>query len=465
MRTWLAELDSAARTPAVKAIPGGLGGYGPVWDSWTWNWAPGSTGTNFGALAGDVTRNGTVAICLRWLEVNALSGPKLCVGGMDDDSGKYDEDPDHELTDDIKRPNPFQPYSTLLGCTVRDIAYPGYSYWIKGNDERGKREYYWVPPTAIQPEPAPQGSPYPLLGYWYLPPGGGNRVWLETSQVVHFRYGADPWCMWQGLSPLAAQVRSVVALNSGEGWTAGVLGHGHKGTLITPKDSGAAGLDESHINALRRRLAEQTSAAGAGGIAGLPEPIDATGIGFSPEEALIDRILDRPEGMVLASLGLNALVTGLPSSAETRTYSNLGEAKMQAAEYGLKPLLSIIAETLQTSVLPDYEGEEPQSEIWWDFIEYAPLQEDADSRATRAVSLYDADLATKNEGRELVGLPLLPPEKGDKFKSEIGMEQAAQMIALSTPEEPADEGESEGDGPRALNAPEDEAESEAADAA
>jgi hypothetical protein len=459
-----------ATAPATKSIPGGLGGGSTYYDYGGRGFVPGSPGTNFGALAGDFTHNETVAICLRWLETQAVSGPRICVGVMDDETGRYRENPDHELVETLKHPNPFQSNAVLIGNTIRDITYPGYSYWLIGDDGQGGREYYWVPTYSIEPVPAPTGAAYPLDGYWYTTPNTGLRSWLKTDQVLHFRHGSDPLCPWQGHSALAYLARAIAGMNAGMAWNVGVLSNSHGGTIISPADANSGiGFDEAMANQIRRRMREQASGGGAGGIAAITVPIELARLGFSPEEMRADVILDRLEEMILAACGLNATAVGLPSSRDTRTFTNVRESKYQAAEFGLVPRFHVIAEALQSQELPYFERVPVISEVWPDFSEYAPMQEDADVRATRAVALFDGDIATLNEARDTAGLKPLPETdpRGDQFKSEIGMAQAQQLIAASEPApEAAVEGEgedAEGDEPPELTATEDE--SEAADAA
>ena len=438
----------AAFKAIVGPLPSGGGGtalapatgYWPHTPSLDYPCGPTPGGVDYAALVGDPAQNGTVAICLRWLAANAVAGPKLCIGTQDPDSGRYEENPDHPLTTDLKRPNAHQSWTSLLGNTVAELAWPGFSYWFVGRGEGGTGESYWFPHHFVRIIPATPPAEHPIAGYEVTLPGLSEPIRYERADVVHFKQGHNPAYPWQGLSPLAYQYRSLAALNAGEGWTAGILRNGVRGTLLTPREAFGSTFDAAKMAAIRNQVAADTGGSGAGGLAGVSEPIEAVSIGFSPEEAMVTEILDRPEEMICSALGLNSMALGLPSSANQRTYANLAEAIKQAALYGLLPLLAIVAEAIQLQLLPAYEGKRPRSEVWFNTDEYIALQEDADSRVNRASVLFQSDIATLNESRERAGLTLLDDPRGEMFKSELGMTRAREIAGMT---EPADDFEEE----------------------
>lgn len=438
---WLAELEVKARGTSSPPEPPRFGG---GWGGWWNGMAPGAR-FDYGVAAGDFNANGVVAVCRRWIRINAAAGPRLCVGTCDPDTGEYDPDADHPLVASLKRPNPFMSWAEVIGNLAWELAYPGYTYLLKArprlNRSDAPREFYFASHREVAVEWAKPGDRRPVRGYWYSG-AGRDRQWYEPEDVVHFRNGSDPLNPWQGHSELAAQVRNVYALNCGEGATAAAIRNGHKATLISPKEGMGGPWDENTSNTIKRVLRSDSSGESYGGIAGNPTPFDVHTIGFSPEEAMLDRILDRPSAMVVAALGLNELILGLPGSATTRTYSNLEEAYKQAFETGLLPLLAIIADGLQQSCLgfnvdaagnpipPDFG--DGSDEAWFDVSEIPALQEAADSRSVRAIQEWINDGLTWDEFRDALGRkPVGPARGGDLFYSELGMRRAEAVAGMT----------------------------------
>jgi phage portal protein BeeE len=386
------------------------------------SWWPRRDRFDYAREAGDVRLNAVVSIACRWLKAQ-MPQAQFCVGIRDED-GIYQPDSTHALLALLARPNPFFSMRATWGGTVESFAVDGYTYWLKARDDSDAvREIYWVPNHQMTPEP---GTSRPILGYWY--DGGNGREWREPRDVVHFRNGIDPYLPYQGLSEFKAQLRNVVGLNAAERYTASVLRRAHSGKVLVPKEvvgQVVAGTpEEAEMIALAGKLERDTSGEEAGGFTYTSLPVDLIDSGMGPEEMALDRIVDRPEALVAAALGLNTMVLGLPSSASTRTYSNWGESRRQAWEDGVVPLQDSLADEIEVQLLyaTDEDGEQvaefgdpPGLYCWWDRKDVGAMREDASERATRASTIFQAGLCSRDEARSMLDLPPLGDEAGEQI--------------------------------------------------
>lgn len=404
------ELKASAARPTWNRYGGGM------------PWRPRRDRFDYAREVGDPRLNAAVAIACRWLKAQ-MPAAEFCVGTKGKD-GIYTPDPSHPLLAILNRPNPYYSMRATWGATVETFAVEGYAYWLKARDTAGAvREIYWVPNHQIQPEP---GTTRPIDFFWY--DGANGRERRECRDVVHFRNGIDPNLPYQGLSELRAQLRNIAGLNSGERYASAILRKAHAGKVLVPKEvvgQVVAGTpEEQEMIELGRKLERDTMGEEAGGFTHTSLPVDLLDSGMGPEEMALDRILDRPESLVVAALGLNTLVLNLPSSASTRTYSNKGEARREAWEDGVIPLQDVLAEEVEAQLLYMSDesgqlvaefGDPPGVFCWWDRKDVAALREDAGERVTRATAAFGGGLCSRDEGRAWIDLRPLGGELGEQI--------------------------------------------------
>lgn len=416
--------------PELKSVGAGMGRTLAGWTTGAGNqpWAPGAR-FDYGRAVGNAANNSVVSICLAWIRKQVPQG-RLCVGTFDAAKRTYREIPNHWLPKLVNRPNATWSRRATLGGVSDSLTVDGNGYLFKGRDGGGfgqVRELTWVPNWQVEIERHTSAdAPGPVKRYWYWRNDGRREPW-EPRDVVHVRAGIDPEDPAKGLADLKKQVRNLAGTNAGETYTVGVLRRGHSGVVLVPKEPLVPGQgndlspDEEILQAETRKIASTLSGDGAGGFYGSVLPLDVLDIGLGPEELLLDRILDRPEAMIVAQLGLNSLVLQLPSSHDTRTYSNLAEARRDAWENAVIPLQDLVAEELERQLLYTVDDNgEPVAEqgdpeglcVWWDRTGVAALREDATDRAARAVSLFTGGLLPQN--RALAEGDFDPVEDGDE---------------------------------------------------
>jgi hypothetical protein len=411
--------------------------------------------------------NSVVRICLAWIGDNIPSA-QLKVGrqiGRGKRKGEWVENLTHPASKMFRRPCPV--YTARETWTAISAGYKvdGNAYLIKVRDgEDHPTEMWWVANHQVQVNAS--GDPRRPVAYYRVSGPGSEHKDYSPDDVIHFRDGLDPLNPIMGLSRLKAHLRSIAGMNNGDLITAAILKNAHAGWIISPKSGGPMEfefVDEANLLRARDQIQHGLSGGNTGKGEAINFPLDFLRTGMGPEELGLDRVLDRPEAMICAALGVNPLVLGLPSGRDSRTYSNIAEARRGAWEDAIIPMQDAIADTLEYSLLylndpqtGDLIGEfgDPEGlQVWWDRSEVAALQEDAAERWTRAVGGFESDLVKRNEARTLMNQPPLDDsEGGHLFKSDlytppppVVAEVEPEPEAEPEPEPVADDGEDDDD--------------------
>lgn len=412
---------------AAKSLVTGLGVYGqPTW--------AGSAPYDLRRHA-DLAANSVVSIGLSWIRRNVTKG-RLVVGTLQPD-GTYKEVPGHPIYELFRRPNPFDTWEATLGGTSDSLKVKGNAYWIIATTPLGEAaEVYWVPNHQIQVDGGANGA----SRYWLS--AGGRRIGYPPERVVHFRDGIDPNARWMGMCDLVRQLANAASIDFAQRYTTAVLRNAHGGKVLAPKEQVGEVLDGSpeavQMGALARKLEDGISGENAGRVIETSLPVELLDAGLGPEEMGLERITHRPEAYLLAALGLNSLVLGLPSSVDQSTYANKGEARRDAWENGPLPVQDLIAAGIQQRLLPFF-AESGADTCWWDRRDVEALREDRTARANRAITLYGGPVATLNEARGEYDLK--PVQGGDATPIDEEAAQAeAQAAAAATAAQAAADG-------------------------
>lgn len=108
--------------------------------------------------------------------------------------------PVHEI---IQTVNPFWTFNRLTQMTSMCLDIWGQSYIVVNRGESGTgnpTEMWWVKPTQMRVIVDPVNY---ILGYMYMPVGGGEEIYFKSSEVVRI-YHPNPIDEFQPLPPLAS---------------------------------------------------------------------------------------------------------------------------------------------------------------------------------------------------------------------------------------------------------------------
>lgn len=360
-----------------------LGGRGYLTSS------PGSS-QDFTRLAGDLSQNAVVALALRWY-ADQFFEPDLQVQKRLVTKNENKVIVGHPMVGLIDDPNPAYDAITMMGAVVNSYLTDGNAYLQKVRNDGGEVvQLWWLPHWQVVPV---RNNEYDYVSYYQRTfEGGTSRI--EPEDLVHFRYGLDPYNQMRGISPLRSVIREVVGDNAASTYsTALLLNQGAVPYLITPGDKDGT-IDAEDAQTYEKKL-DRTTGDGSGRSLIFSSHVNVTKLGLSPEDLALDKIRDVPEDRITAALGLNAMCLGLTSGANAKTYANYAAAVQASYHAGLIPLQTRIAETLYRQLLPDFESDVKRHTVRWDYSAVQALQESQDAVAKRQVLLFNSDLITR----------------------------------------------------------------------
>ena len=388
---------------------GGSGGGYPGAPSWFGGVFPLLPGTryDFRREAGPLHLSGPVLAAIQWLCRTWTEAPSVVY--RPGAAGEEEIIRPHPLTDLLARPNRYYDASVLWMGTLLSWVTEGNAYWyIEQSAAKVPVGLVYIPHYRIEPAWPKDGSAY-RIGYNYRVDGQTIRYGLD--EILHFQNGQDPANEHKGISPLAAELRSICTDNEAQTYMASLLRNmGIPGVVIGPKDAGQP---------LPPNIAEQTKALFRERFTGdnrgeplvMSLPIDVQNPGFSPEQLALDKMARLPIPRILAPLGIDPMLLGLPS--DTKTYANMEQAREQTYEQVLIPLQGVFDSQLTMQLMERLPGVRPGDRLGRDYTKVRCLQDDQDKLHARLTRAVGGPWLTRNEARAQVGLA--PVEAGDEL--------------------------------------------------
>lgn len=367
---------------------------------------PGTGSYDMNREVGDPSLNGAVSIGLEWInrqfpepEFQVVSQPLRARGGVKKETVKDD----HPLTRLLQSPNAFYDGDALWSWTVVSYLMGGNAYWYvaRGSGGAGEPLELWpLPYWQIAPRWKDDGSQF--IG-WYDYWCDGAVTEIPAENIVHFAHRMSPITR-RGMSPIYPVLRSVGADNEADTFTFALLKNmGIPGVLITPKDPKVTVRDPDR-QIIKQNWEEDFTGHNRGKAMVASVAVDALKLAFTPEEMALDKIRNVPEDRICAALGLSAMVLGLTSGAQAKTYANYEEANRAAYRDCIFPLQKRLARTLDRQLLP-YLGDVRKERCRWCYDDVQGLQEGVDAQHIRVREDYKAGLIMRNEARAELGLP------------------------------------------------------------
>lgn len=318
---------------------------------------------------------------------------------------------DHPLLTLLEHPNDIHTMSTILQATVLSWAVSGNAYWHLIRNAAGKvvgLEY--VPDWAIWPYTNSSGvwARDFITGYYFYgrAVGGDYAEYLiPPKDIVHFRFGLDPYDTRLGLSPLKTVMREVFTDKEAARWTATLLyNNAVPGMIMSPKYMEQYSTEEEMKRA--RDYVERTYGQGGRGRPWLlAQPLDVSQFGFSPEQLNLRALRRIPEERIAAALGVSPTTLGLGAGQESNTYNNSREMRAAAYESTILPLQGAMADALNHRLLPEFMVYRRGFVIGWDTSRVKALAEDANLKSKRVLDEWMRGGIMRSELREELGRP------------------------------------------------------------
>ena len=401
-RVW-GRVAGSFRALGGMVFQGTGGGGGPGWRLLL----PGSQ-FDYEAAAGDLWRNSAVAACLGWLKKN-FPEPTLEVATKEADGSELGT-VDHDLVRLLNRPNPYYDRYTFWAAVCLSWVVDGNVYIRKVRSASGKVvQLWWLPHWLVWPRWPMDGSEF-ISYYQYQVNGRLERIAVED--LVHLRSGIDPHNDRKGLAELKSALRAVFGLNECDSYTAAILKNmGIVGAVISPGSPDVDFMPED-IDDARQLWRERHTGDNRGEPFFATRSVKVERLGLSPEELRLDKLPARLEDQVCAAIGVPAMVVGVSSGAQHKTYANYGEARQAAYEDCLIPLQKAIAEGLTHQLLvPDFGGK-PHQRVRWNYAGVQCLSENETEVADRVGKQYQTYQTIKrSEARQALGYDYGPEDE------------------------------------------------------
>ncbi len=365
-------------------------------------WTIPRTRFNYAKEVGDGLSSSVVMAVVLWIMRNFPEAPVMM---------ERDNEPvhDHPMLQLIRRPNQYYSGVVLAMATALSFVTAGNAYWIKERDSLLRVVgLWWVPHWLMNPAVESSSGRY-IDKYIYTV--DGRPIPYDVDDVVHFRFGLDPYDTRKGLSPLATLLREIFTDDEASNWTAAICKNsGIPGVLISPGEGSAVG--DQDVKAVKEYIKSRFTGDHRGEPLAMSGPTKVEQFGFNPQEMNLEAIRAIPETRVAAALGVPAAVIGFMAGLkQTKVGATMKELREQAYEGGIIPLQRMLSEDLWAQLLPDFEPQPEQWVVSFDLSKVRVLQEDENARAKRTTELYAGGVIYLDEARQAQGYETNPAER------------------------------------------------------
>jgi HK97 family phage portal protein len=409
----------------MMRFPGSGGGSGSA----RFDWQGKLVGTNrdYAALAGDMWQNSAVAACLNWMISSFQDAvPRVFEEQAD---GKLTPYQKHALNDLLLNPNPAYDDTVLWAGTLISFMVRGNGYWrIVWSRRNQPIELWYVPHRFITPRWPTDGTKF--IGHYDFTIDGQTEA-VPLEEMVHFRFGLNPYNQREGMSPLDAVRREVFNDNEATNYGASILANmGIVTGIASPKNADEVNFDPKKFAKMWK---EKTSGDNRGEMFATDTPLDIFFPDATPEKMALDVLRKYPEARICAVLGIPAMLVGLTAGLERSTFSNYSEARKAAWQDTLLPTGRIMGRQLTRQLLRRMPEQPLTFQVGFDTSKIDVLQPDQDALHKRAREDWKSNLVTRAEARTAIGLESTPDD-------EVYFAEVAGAVALDEEDDkkPAD---------------------------
>ncbi len=351
---------------------------------------------------GDLGLNSIVAVAMDWYIRNWAQGVPQIMRPMPD--GQSEMLPEHPALDILRAPQPGVPPSVFWSWVITDYKLLGNAYIrkVRSNDVAGVPTYLQYLPADMM---RPVGEAEQPIKYWVYTADNATYQ-IDPADIIHIRYARDPNDLRLGRSPLTSVLREIATDNAASSTAYGLMRNNAMPALIIGPDARdqMVDVDEDSARALKRRLQENFSGDGAGGVAVMQSAYKVDRVSLSPTELALDQVRRLPEERICSALGLNPMVLGLGSGLDRSTYSNYERAQQAAWEDGMIPLMAQVAESMTLGLLPEYTQSQDGDYLEFDVSDVRALADDLAAEAQRSERLYKAGIIDRAEAKRIAGI-------------------------------------------------------------
>lgn len=395
----------------------GRSSYVPMYNSWAgWDAARSGNfeGTNidYAAKVGDLSKSSLIMSAVRVVG-NTL--PEAPLEVKDPGDGKGDAVVvESELIERIRKPNDYYAGDALWTAFGYSWLVDGNVYLIKIWNKAGTKvvELWYEPHWSIRPRwyndnqgglDLRDGDDRDAFILYYELDRGNRKYRLETTDVMHFKDGLDPFnprCGW-------SYIRSVYREIYGDGEVSNFQSRLFGGSAVPPfmvEIDPDVQFDGEKARLMADDLERKTSGDRRG------KPIVVYGgkphkLSWSPSELDLKMLHRFSEERFCAVTGIPAEVLQLGVGKDHNIYNNYSEGQRAYYESYLKPLYRRIASQVNRSLLPDFETN-PKLYTAHDLSKISALQESEDLKWKRLGAAYQNGGIKRSEYRSGMGFDI-----------------------------------------------------------
>lgn len=383
-------------------------GYGAMSSSSHFNRIGGGEGKNWAAEIGHGYDNSIFYALImgawNWMtEVDIYVRRPASVSA--DGKVKYNEVPNHPITQLLKNPNDWYGGETWLGgCIVSELASPrGCSYTYKHRSTAGKLiglEY--VPHQAIWPYVSPGSGNF--IDEFHMSIAGGYAK-VATKNILQQRFGfIDPRRVQVSVGPLYALIMEVATDKEAALYTLSILHNmGVTPTAISPhmtdEDGKPFAYSTEQLDEIEAVINTKITNDNRGRPVVFPLPIRVDSLGSDPGKLNLEGLRNIPEERACAALNIHPLSVYLGTALQqSNNRASSDSAFKQTARSFTKPYMKKKGAQLTRDLVPELG--EPGDEVCFRIGDIEALQEDKTESANRKATSCGGPWLTPNEVRE-----------------------------------------------------------------
>jgi len=360
-----------------------------------------NTDFDYAHEVGEGRGSSVLAAPFNWIARNFPQAPAIVQEKTDE---QWVEVPDHGMTNLLREPNPFYSGRTLSMALILDLLW-GNAYMLKIRNAAGDViQLWWAPRWMVRPM-WPSGSTDVFIDHYEYSPGGGAATQrIAPEDIVHVRFGLDPLNTRLGFSQLAAVMRDVFTDDEAANFSASVLKNmGIIGVVISPKEGGTA--DPEALREVKDYIQGQFTGDKRAEALALGSPTDVKLLQYQMQGFDVSPIRDISEERVCAALGIPAAVIGFGTGLQqTKVGATMREMRRMAWTDGLIPMQEIMADELERSLLPEFNG--ANTRVRFDLSSVPALWEEANEKHDRVRKDTLAGIIKVTKAQELLNYPV-----------------------------------------------------------
>jgi len=385
---------------------------------------PGSS-RDWRGVAGDLTLNGIVAVCLDWLIRNYNQARPRVYRKVGNQIELIEEHPVYEL---LENPQIDTTPSQFWSNVITDLKLNGNAYARKVRLEGKIGTLQWLPADSM----VSVGNGKQFLTH-YLYSTNSSEVKIELEDLIIWKVGRNPDDLRLGRSPLSAGLKEIATDNQISSTAYAVMANGPYPSMIVAPDASNNNVEVNSEDAriVKKHLETSFSGDNASGVVVMTSPMSINKVSMSPSELAFDEVRNAPILRICALMGLNPLTLGL--TLDSATYSNLKTATQSCWQDGLIPLLDLLAEGFNVYLMPEYESDKSIF-IKYDLSDVRELMDDKQAEADRAVKLYTSGICSLADAKRISGLEVVSGDESTYYNAP-GASDLAILSLKSTKEE------------------------------